>query len=75
MVLAIGQGKATTPEGKKGARGSEGSFLLKTKILLPMHQITERKGTMSCLVHLFTKFYNSVFLFVGLTTFGTFTEF
>ena len=30
---------------------------------------------MGCLLHKSTKFYNNVFLFVGLTTLATFTEF
>ena len=34
-----------------------------------------RKGTMVCLLHSSPKFYNNVFLFVGLSTFGTFIEF
>ena len=34
----------------------------------------EREGTWGCL-HWYPKFYNNVFLFVGLTTLGTFIDF
>ena len=34
-----------------------------------------RKGTLGCLLIKFPKFYNNVFLFVGLTTLGTLIEF
>ena len=37
-----------------------------------MHEEAGREGTLDCLFHLSPKFYNIVFLFVGLTTLGTF---
>ena len=35
----------------------------------------EKDGTMGCLLHWSPKFYNNVFLFVGLTTLGTLVNF
>ena len=35
---------------------------------------TGREGTLGCLLYQSLKFYNNVFLFVGLTTLGTFIE-
>ena len=35
----------------------------------------EREGTMGCLLHKYPKFYNNVFIFVGLTTLGTLVNF
>ena len=34
-----------------------------------------REGTFGCLLHYYPKFYNNVFIFVGLITLGTFIEF
>ena len=36
---------------------------------------SRREGTLGCLLHQSPTFYNNVFLFVGLTTLGTFIEF
>ena len=35
----------------------------------------ERGGTMGCLLHKSSKFYNNIFLFVGLTTLGNLVNF
>ena len=59
---------------------SASSFLLAVQTpwsgninLLGKHQIREQSGDkMGCLLHQSPKFYNNAFLFVGLTTLGTF---
>ena len=35
----------------------------------------EREGILGCLLHYFPKIYNNVFLFIDLTTLGTFIEY
>ena len=40
-----------------------------------MPNLSEREGTMECLIHRSPNYCNNVFLFVGLTTLGTFDEF